>query len=178
MTATGTTRATDPAVDPKISRFLMIATYLLGAIGYFVGFYALSADGAEEAVKWVCLISVGIVGVVSMVRHSVFHRSDAARMRWDLGRRNNFQLEVGYANFGIGAVAILAVVGDWGTVAQAAVTLVYALYFLQVAVLVLFDRDDAGKLDAGRFASMCFQTGLLGFFGVAALHAVGASPFG
>lgn len=148
----------------------MLATYGAGGIGYFLGFYRLGSGGAVDAIVPVALVSVGLVGVLSMIRHSLLHRSDAARMGWDYGRRNNFQIEVGFANLAIGAAAIAAVVGGWGVKAEAAVTLVYALYFVQVAVLALIDRPD-GHLDVGRLAAMVSQAGMLGFFAVAALAA-------
>jgi len=154
----------------------MTATYVIGAVGYFLGFYRLGSTGAAAAVTPVALLSVGLVGVVSMVRHAVFHRSDAARMGWDLGRRNNFQIEVGFANLGIGAAAIASVLFEWGTTTQAALTLVYAIYFLQVAVLVVVDRTD-GRVDVARLVAMLMQAGFLGFFALAALHAVRARPF-
>ena len=55
----------------------------------------------------VALWSVGALGVAAFVRHAVLHRSDAARMGWDLGRRNNFQIEVGMAS-GLAYFAIAA----------------------------------------------------------------------
>ena len=45
--------------------------------------------------------------MAAFVRHAVLHRSDAARMGWDLGRRNNFQIEVGMAS-GLAYFAIAA----------------------------------------------------------------------
>ncbi|MFT4592101.1 MAG: hypothetical protein ACI80M_001423 [Gammaproteobacteria bacterium] len=157
--------------DPRISQFLMTATLVVGAIGYFIGFSKIISDGAEAAVSPVALISVGVVGIISMLRHSVFHRSDAIRMGWDQGRRNNFQIEVGFANLAIGLPAILAVALSWGVAVEAAFVLAYALYFAQVTVLVLMDRDD-GKLNLFRVVMMFMQTGLLGYFALSALAAV------
>lgn len=148
----------------------MAVTYAVGAAGYFIGFLVSSSHGADDAVKWVCLLSVGVVGVISMVRHSIFHRSDALNSGWDFGRRNNFQIEVGFANLALGVAAILAVAGSWGTIAQAALVLVYALYFLQVAVLVVIDRQEDGRLNVGRLVSMCVQFGMLGWFAIDALR--------
>ena len=156
---------------PRISQLLMNATMVVGAIGYFIGFSLISSAGAEAAVSPVALLSVGVVGILSMVRHSVFHRSDAIRMGWNQERRNNFQIEVGFANLAIGLPAILAVALDWGVAVEAAFVLVYALYFAQVTVLVLMDRDD-GRLNLSRVVMMFMQTGLLGYFALSALAAV------
>jgi|TARA_B110000495_G_C22989642_1_gene582595 hypothetical protein len=154
--------------DPRISQFLMTTTFVVGAIGYFFGFLKISSGSPEEAVGSVALLSVGVVGILSMVRHSVFHRSDAIRIGWDQGRRNNFQIEVGFANLAIGLPAIIAVAFDWGVVVEAAFVIAYALYFVQVTVLVLMDRDD-GKLNLFRVVMSLMQTGLLGYFALSAL---------
>lgn len=142
----------------------------------FIGFFKMSGDGAEAAIGPVALLSVGVVGVISMIRHSVFHRSDATRMGWDLGRRNNFQIETGFANLAIGLPALAAVAFDWGVVAEAAFVLAYALYFLQVTVLVVIDRED-GKVDVPRVVTMLLQTAFLGYFALAALSANHVKPF-
>jgi hypothetical protein len=176
MGTAGSDASTTRMADPRISRVLMLATYAIGGAGYVIGFARIGPHGAADAVKWVALLSVGVVGVISMVRHSIFHRSDAARMGWDLGRRNNFQIEVGFANLAIGAAAIAAVLFEWGTAALAAITLAYAIYFLQVAALVLVDRDH-GRIDIGRLVSMLLQCGFLGYFALAALHSLGVRPF-
>lgn len=154
---------------PVISQVLMTATYAIGGVGYVIGF---STD-AVDAVKWVCLLSVGVVGVISMVRHSIFHRSDAVRMGWDRGERDNFQIETGFANGAMGVVAMFAVFGDWGTVAQAAIIAAYAIYFLQVTVLVVIDADRT----VGRVIAVGSQALVLLWFAYVGLHHAGASPF-
>jgi hypothetical protein len=146
----------------------MAATWVTGFIGYFFGFAKLSSDGVQAAISPVALFSVGVVGIISMVRHSVFHRSDAIRMGWDQGRRNNFQIEVGFANLAIGLPAIVAVALDLNAVVQAAFVLAYALYFIQVAVLVLIDRVD-GKINWSRMSVILMQAGLMGYFSLAAI---------
>jgi len=162
--------------DPRISQWLMTLTYVTGAVGYFIGFYKVGSDGAEAAVGPVALLSVGVVGVISMVRHSVFHRSDATRMGWDLGRRNNFQIETGFANLAIGLPALAAVAFDWGVAVEAAFVFAYALYFAQVTILMVIDRED-GKVDVPRVVTMLLQTAFLGYFALAALSAANIKPF-
>ena len=53
-------------------------------------------------------------------------------MHWDLGVRNNFQIEVGLANLAWGLVAILAVLLDWGLAAEATTFLIFGIYLLGV----------------------------------------------
>ena len=154
--------------DPRISQWLMAATYVIGASGYYAGFSALSSEGAEEAIGPVALLSVGVVGIISMVRHSVFHRSDAVRAGWDLGRRNNFQIEVGFANLAIGLPAVVAVALDWGVAVEASFVLVYALYFFQVSVLMLMEWNNIKRKVLPLLLTL-MQAGLLGYFALAAL---------
>ena len=156
--------------NPRISRFFMNTTLVVGSIGYFIGFSKLGSDGCQAAVSPVALLSVGIVGILSMVRHSVFHRSDAIRMGWDQGHRNNFQIEVGFANLAIGLPAVIAVALNLHVLVQSAFVFVYALYFIQVAALVLLDRDD-GQINWARLILILMQAGLLGYFSISAIAA-------
>lgn len=123
----------DRGADPRVSSVLMLATYVVGAAGIAVGFATLNSD--PPSLAWACLLAVGGGGVLSFVRHSLFHRSDAARMGWDLGQRNNFQIEVGLANLAWGLAGIGAVAFGWGIRAEAATFLVFGLYLLAVAVM-------------------------------------------
>lgn len=162
--------------NPRISGLLMTTTYIVGALGYLIGFSRIGSDGAASAITPVALLSVGVVGALSMVRHSIFHRSDAVRMGWDLGVRNNFQIETGLANLAIGVPALLAVGLDWGTVAMAIMTLTYAVYFLGVTILTVVVPGSAG-VDVKRAVIMASQTALLGYFAIAALETVPVKPF-
>lgn len=126
---------TEAPASPRPAVLLMIATYVLGAVGVFVGFSTLNAS--PPSLRWAALIAVGGAGVLSFVRHALFHRSDAARMGWSMGRRNNFQIEVGIANLAWGLVAILAAVLDWGLAAQAVTFLVFGLYLGGCAIMLV-----------------------------------------
>lgn len=119
--------------DPRPSRLVMIATYCIGGIGLAVGFGTVHRTPAELSLA--CLLSVGLVGVLSFVRHSFMHRSDAARMGWDYGRRNNFQIEVGIANLAWGTAAILAVLLNWGLAVESALFVTLGTYITIVALM-------------------------------------------
>lgn len=123
------------SADPGVSQKLMWATYLVGAGGVFVSLYYLGSGDRAASAAWVSALAVGGSGIISFVRHSVFHRSDAVRMGWDLGRRNDFQIEVGFANLAWGLAGVAAWALSWGTKAQGAVTIVFGLYLLFAAVL-------------------------------------------
>ncbi len=96
--------------DPRISMWLMNLTYVVGGIGLAIGYSTVNDTPASLSLA--ALLAVGGSGVLSWLRHSVFHRSDAKRMGWDLGQRNNFQIEVGIANLAWGILAILSVIFD------------------------------------------------------------------
>lgn len=166
-----------PVADTRVASFLMTATYVVGGVGFFLGFQQATSSDAASALEPVAVLSVGVVGIVSMIRHSIFNRSDAVRMGWDLGRRNNFQIEVGFANLAIGVPALLSVALDWGTTAQAALVLAYALYFAQVAVLSALAIRDEGRAALVRMAIMAIMAGFLAWFSLAALAEVDARPF-
>jgi hypothetical protein len=170
-TGTPTTRTT---ADPRPAAIAMMVGNVIGAVGLILGFVRLSAGGAE-AIKPVALLAVGILGVVSFVRHSILHASDVARMKWDLGgRTDNFQIEVGMANLAWGLVAIAAVLLDWGTYAQAALTLVFGLYLLFAASIhlrIFFSGPSAERRSVAQVLPITIMSLLTLFFAFVGLAA-------
>ncbi len=149
------------AADPRISARLMAVTYLVGGVMLAVSFSRQSAD-ATAAAYWAAAGCVGGVGLISFVRHSVFHRSDAARMGWDYGRRNDFQIEVGIANLSWGLLGILSWALGWGPVAAGAITLSFGVYMLGAAVLHLLElRGGADRRPGPALAGLAFAIALL-----------------
>ncbi len=120
--------------DPRISQILMNLTYLSGGVGLFIGFNTVGGD--DPSLSAAALIAVGLTGLLSFFRHSVFHESDAKRMGWDMGGRNNFQIEVGIANLAWAVLAVFAVALDWGLVAEAASFVVFGFYMVGVAAML------------------------------------------
>jgi hypothetical protein len=174
MMATATVPSTSAGADPAVSRRLMMATYAVGAVGLAVSFWYLGDGDAGASAAWAAVVAVGGSGLLSFVRHSVFHRSDAARMGWDYGRRNNFQIEVGLANLAIGATGIAAWALGWGVHAEGTVVVVFGLYLLGAALLHASELRDSGAEGGGRFgpllATVAFSAALL-WVGVAAVRA-------
>lgn len=160
-----TASAPNTTVDPQPSAWVMYATYAVGAVGLFVGFGGVLGD--PPTLRWATFLAVGLGGLLSFVRHSLLHRSDAARMGWDYGRRNNFQIEVGLANLAWGLVAVLAAVLDWGLAVQAAMFLTFGCYLTSVAVMQVVapggQRRGPGPMIAiGSFGVLLVVVGLLG----------------
>ena len=142
----------------------MAATYLVTIPGLAVGFATVFADPPSLALA--ALLTVGAGGILSFFRHAVFHRSDAARMGWDYGTTNAFQIETGLANLAWGSAAILAVALDWGLAAQSTTLLVFGLYMIGAAVAqVMYKRGLAIALASLAFGAMM---AFLGFAGLSA----------
>ena len=154
--------------DTRPATALMAATYALGAVGAFIGYTTLSAD--PPSLTWAALLAVGGGGLLSFVRHSLFFRSDAARMGWQSGsgQRNNFQIEVGLANLAWGLLAVLAVVFGWGLAVESAAFLTFGFYLAAVAVMLLTTphgertRPWRQVIAMGLFAAVLIHLGVLG----------------
>lgn len=146
--------------DPAISARLMLATNVAAALGIFLGWWGLFSE--PPTLRWGSALAVGVTGVLSFVRHSVFHRSDAARMGWDLGVRDNFQIEVGIANLAWGLVALASAVGGWGLRVDAAMCLTMGCYLAAVTVMMAAFPGDQSRRDRGQMIG-------IGSFGVALL---------
>lgn len=123
-----------PAVSPRAAQVLMAATYAAGAVGLAIGFGTVNSD--PPSLTWAVLLTVVGAGGLSFVRHSIFHSSDAARIGWVTPGRNNFQIEVGIANFSWAAVALLAVLLGWGLKVEAATLLTFGLYLAGSATML------------------------------------------
>ena len=146
-------------VPPKavgVAAGLMWATYVAAAVGFFMYFYYWASDDPSTAATWLAALVLGAAGLLSFVRHSVFHKADAARLGWDIGRRNNFQIEVGFANLAWGVVGLRAVFLSWSTQTIGALTLVFGIYMTAATVLHLADGKRRGAL----IASACFAVAL------------------
>lgn len=145
-------------------------TYATGAVGVGIGLSTVHAE--KPTLRVACLLAVGVAGFLSWIRHSVFHRSDAIRMGWDLGKRNSFQIEVGLANLAWALLAFLAVILDWGLRAEAASMLVFGFYLASVVILVVLGPKDenAKRAWAPIIGMTIFATLLItvGFQGMAA----------
>ena len=121
-------------VSPKPATIAMFLTYAVAGLGIYIGFSSVRAD--PPTLSTATLLAVGGGGFLSFVRHSLLHRSDAVRSRWDFGRTNNFQIEVGLANLAWGLLGVLAVISNWGLAVEAASFLVFGFYISAVALLL------------------------------------------
>lgn len=151
---------TASAAAPRPARLLMIATYVVGGIGLAFAFS--SVFDAQPSLGAATLLAVGAAGLLSFVRHALLHRSDAARMGWDLGRTNPFQIEVGIANLAWGILGVAAVALDWGLAVEAAAFLVFGIYMAGVAIFVLISaRGENARPVPQLLASLLFAAMLL-----------------
>jgi hypothetical protein len=149
---------------------LFQATIAVSMIGIFLGIFFFFIN-IDLAVRVAAVLLVGLVGVISFLRHSVYYRSDQVRMGWHQDHPE-FQLEVGYANLAIGFFALLVAAFNTGTLSCGIVLGIYGTYL--ICTLVLHCREAFGKQDillpADRqravrsvFSTAMFVLALLGF---------------
>jgi len=152
---------------------LMGATMAASMIGIFVGIFFLFLN-IDIAVRIAAAILVGVVGIISYVRHSIYYKSDQIRMGWRQDHPE-FQLEVGYANLAIGLWALIIAAFNWGSFACGLIIAIYATYLLCTLSLHIFEARAEGDLHitAHRSRAMrsVFSTGffVLVQFGFAAI---------
>lgn len=139
----------------------MIATFAIAGSGIAVGMWSVFAD--PPSLTMAVLMTVGAGGILSFLRHAVFHRSDAARMGWDYGTTNAFQIETGIANLAWGLMAVFAVVFGWGIAVEGASFLVFGLYMIGAAVAqIIYKRGLVIALVSLSFGAMMTWIGLAG----------------
>jgi hypothetical protein len=163
--------------DPGISTYLMIATYIVGGAGIAVGFYYLSSENVTKGLHYALPLMVGAVGVLAMVRHSIFHVSDAARA--GVETEPFYMIELGFANGAIGILGLWAFFADWGVAAEVVITLTYALY-LGAAFFLFLARARSQGLDGGKIFGLCMwvlQVGFMFYFAIGAAVSAHLSPF-
>jgi hypothetical protein len=156
---------TAKTADPRPSLVVMIATYVVGGIGLAIGISTVNQTPSDLSLS--CLLGVGAVGILSFIRHAILNRSDAARMGWDYGKRNNFQIEVGLANLAWGVVAILAVILNWGLTIESGLFLVEGVYMGSVAIMAIVSpgvqrRDLGGIVAIAAFGAVLLYVGVVG----------------
>lgn len=150
------------SADPRVSKWLMIATYAITIPGIAIGLYTVFLE--PPSLTLAALLTVGAGGILTFFRHAVFHRSDAVRMGWDYGTTNAFQIETGLANLAWGITAILAVMLGWGIAVEGATFLVFGLYMIGAAVAqVVYKRGVPMAI-----MSLVFG-GLMAFLGLAGI---------
>ncbi|MCK9632353.1 MAG: hypothetical protein M0R30_12040 [Methanoregula sp.] len=172
------------AVQPTAheASLLMGATMTVSMIGIFIGIFYLFID-IDIAIRITAAVLVGLVGIISFIRHSVFYQSDQVRMGWRQDHPE-FQLEVGYANLAFGIWALVAAALNWVLVCGVMLA-IYATYLLCALLLHLHEahaRDDL-HIPAHRSRAMksVVSTGFfvlaLFLFAVVAFARAGVLPF-
>lgn len=161
---------------------LMGATMAVSMIGIFLGIFFLFTN-IEITIRITTAVLVGVVGIISFVRHSIYYESDQLRMGWRQEHKE-FQLEVGYANLAFGIWGLVAAVFNWGLVCGVVLAM-YATYLLCALFLHLSEShawEDLHKaVHRSRAIRSVFSTGffvlvLAGFAFIAFAHA-GVVPF-
>jgi hypothetical protein len=164
--------------DPAIASVLFAATIVVSMIGIFVTIY-FQFINPDLAYRVAAATLVGIVGLLSFLRHSVFYRSDQARMGWTQDRPE-FQLEVGYANLAISLVAFAVAGLNWGPLACGLSLLTYGTYLLCALLLHAYEAIYVAEIRGRATKSViksAFFVAALYIFGFFALAGSRAAPF-
>ena len=163
---------------PAIASVLFAATISTTVVGIFVTIYFLFSDPGF-AYRFAAALLVGIVGLLSFLRHSVFYRSDQARMGW-VQDRPEFQIEVGFANLAIGLIAFAAAGLNWGPLACGISLLTYGTYLLCTLLLNAYEAVYVVEIRARATKSVintAFFVAALCIFGFLALAGSHTAPF-
>lgn len=161
---------------------LMGTTMAVSMIGIFIGIFFLFVN-TDLAIRIATAVIVGLVGIISFIRHSVYFRSDQVRMGWRQ-EHPGFQLEVGYANLAFGIWALVAAAFGW--ILVCAVMLAgYGTYLLCALILHLCEARSGKDLQIpghrARVVRSVISTGVfvlvLFGFAIAAFARAGVLPF-
>ena len=116
-----------------MSGLISIISMAVGTAGIFFGFCYIGQDPLL-ALRIVTFSTVGVVGLLSFVRHVVFYKSDMKRLGWETDKPD-WMFEVGFANLAFGLAGILPVLAKWSKDALIIPLLGYAFYLLQASFL-------------------------------------------
>lgn len=116
-----------------LAKLFAIARYIVGGVGLFIGLSLLNTN-LTKAVAVTSLTAVGLVGLISFVSHVMLHAQDA-RLIGLKAKGDDFQFEVGFANFAFGTTAVISYFAHWGIQANTVLILAYAVYLLQAGIL-------------------------------------------
>lgn len=176
-------RGSSDGTTAREASLLFNATMGISILGILIGiFFAFSS--IDLAVRVAAVFLVGIIGIISFFRHSVYYKSDQVRMGWRQ-EHPEFQLEVGYANLAIGIWALACGVLNWGTFACGLTLAIYGTYLLCTFFLhayEAFGRDDLHhkemreRAKRSTISTLFFVIVLFGF-AFAAFARAGMIPF-
>jgi len=160
--------------SPKTAKLLSQSTLIIAAVGLFLAIYFMFTD-VEFAIYLATFALVGLIGIVSFLRHSVFYRSDQARMGWHQ-EQPGFQIEVGFANLAVGIAAIVAVALDLGLLACSMCLLMFGLYLACACGLHAYEfvKSKEEKRRPGKVVNTAFIAVILLAFAVLAMSEAGA----
>ena len=128
---------------PREAALLFGATMVVSVIGVFLGIFYLFVN-IDLSIRITTALLVGVVGIASFFRHSVFYLSDQVRMGWKQ-EHPEFQLEVGYANLAIGIWAIIVAGLNLGALTCGLLLAIYGTYLL--CTLALHIREACAAKD-------------------------------
>jgi len=174
---------TRDGAGPTVVGASVIATDVVVAFGFVVGFNQLATQSPVDAILPIALFSVGLGGLLAFATALL-----ATALRTDVGDSDGVRvpsaldpptLDQGFAAFGLGLLAVAAVGWRWGVAAQAALVAAQGLALLLSAErgIVLTLRDAPERPAAYRLCLMTPEAVLLVGFAWSALADAGIRPF-
>ena len=162
---------------PRSVAAAVLATDLVCAFGFVLGFNQLGTQSPVDAILPVALFSVGIAGVLALLAATLGSRSQGDHDRPTALTPPT--LDHGFAAFGLGLLALAAVGWRWDVTAQAAVVAAQGIALLLAAErgVVLTARGDRRCPSAYRLCLTVSEAVLLIGFAWAALADAGIRPF-
>lgn len=158
----------------KPASLLFSATIASTIIGIFLGIYFYISSDPMTSIRITTFFIVGVIGILSFLRHSVFYKSDQMRMGW-MQENPQFQIEVGFANLAIGLAGFAAAVLWWGPLACGMTLLTFGIYMASVLLLHIresFVDSSKRKSATKKIANTAiFTLSLLGFAAFAFMQA-------
>ncbi len=120
-----------------VSPILMVLRIIGVVIGIWAGFEELYRGNSLEAIRMVSVWTVASVGIISGIGNCFFNKDVAESLGWRTG--SNFQKELGFMHFAFALTALIVFFFRVGPQAEVTLLIPYMLYYLQCALLHLWN---------------------------------------
>lgn len=133
-----------------LAKAISLLRYVVGTIGLFFAILLCSRGQVAEGVAIASLTTVGFVGIISFLSHSIFHKQDAKIVKLK-SINDDFQIEVGFANLAFGLAAFIAYVAKLGIQVDSILVFAFGIYLFQAGILHSFRALSSKKKDIHHF---------------------------
>lgn len=147
-----------------LAKLISLLRYVVGAVGLFFAILLCSRGQVPEGVAIVSLTTVGFVGIISFISHSILHKQDAKIVKLK-AVNDDFQIEVGFANLALGVTAVVAFIAKLGIQVDAILVFAFGLYLVQAGILHTYrsltgKKKDIAHLIRGGLVTFAYCAGM------------------